>query len=150
MIQRKQSLYLLLAAGIQTYFAFGTYFKYTVDGMTFSLTGSGIVNFENEQIQGNDKTLILSLILAALAVVSIFMFKKRKQQQKTTKIGVLFTFVEMVFLVISYLNIQDLNPTSISFGIPIFVLPISTVLFLLAGKAIKKDDDLVKSVDRIR
>ncbi len=61
MIQRKQSLYLLLAGGIQTYFAFGTYFKYTVDGLKFSLTGSGIVNFENEQIQGNDKTLILSL-----------------------------------------------------------------------------------------
>ena len=47
MIQRKQSLYLLLAAGIQAYFAFGTYFKYVADGLTFALTGSGIINIKN-------------------------------------------------------------------------------------------------------
>lgn len=150
MIQRIQSLYLSIGAAIQLFFAFGTIYTYqTIEG-DFTLNAFGIYNAENVKVNGDMKTFILALITALLAIVAIFLFKNRKNQMKIARITGLLTFMEIVFVVVSYFNIQDLALTSFAYGASIFALPISTILFFLAAKAIKKDDDLVKSVDRIR
>ena len=57
---------------------------------------------------------------------------------------------EILFVIISYVNVTELSVSNFSIGYVNFILPISTLLFFLAGKAIKKDDELVRSVDRIR
>lgn len=150
MIQRIQSLYLLVGAILQLLFAVNTYFTYKIGEKVFHLNGSGIFNENNEQTDGDMKTFALSLIIAGIAILSIFLFKNRKNQMKIVKVAGLLTLMEIVFLFISYFNISTLEPTSISFGFVIFLLPISSILFFLAAKAIKKDEDLIKSVDRIR
>lgn len=150
MIQRVQSLYLLLAAVIQVLFATGTYFTFKVNDVNWFVNGSGVFSANHGKESGDMKTFILGLGIALLSVVSIFLFKKRKQQMKFARICGLLTFAEIVFLVISYSNTQDLTNDAIGFGFSTFLVPISTVLFFLAASAIKKDEDLVKSVDRIR
>lgn len=150
MIQRIQSLFLTLAACVQVLFATGTYFKYKLTNTTYLVTGSGIFNSEGEKISGDMKTLILGIGISLLALVSVFLFKNRKQQIKITRIAGLLTLAEIVFIIISYTNTKNLNVTDFSFGYVVFILPVSTLLFFLAGKAIKKDDELIKSVDRIR
>ena len=57
---------------------------------------------------------------------------------------------EIVFIVISYFNTKEIAESELSFGYVVFILPISTLFFFLAAKAVKKDDELIRSVDRIR
>lgn len=150
MIQRIQSLYLLLAALVQILFATGTYFTYDLMNESYSVTGSGVFDSTGEKTGGDMKTLILGLGIALIALVSVFLFKNRKQQIKLSRIGGLLTMAEILFIILSYINVKDLSVNDFSFGYVNFILPISTLLFLLAAKAIKKDDELVRSVDRIR
>jgi len=150
MIQRIQSLYLLLAAIIQVIFATGTYFTYKISDDSYFVTGSGTFNSAGENTGGDMKTLILGLGISLLALISIFLYKNRKQQMKIARIGGLLTMAEIVFIVISYFNTTDIAESGFSFGYVIFILPISTLFFFLAAKAIKKDDELIRSVDRIR
>ncbi|MBK20695.1 MAG: hypothetical protein CMP63_00050 [Flavobacteriales bacterium] len=150
MIQRIQSLYLLLAAIIQVLFATGTYFTYKISDDSYFVTGSGSFNSTGEKTSGDMKTLILGLGISLLALISIFLYKSRKQQMKISRIGGLLTMAEIVFIVISYFNTTEIAESGFSFGYVIFILPISTLFFFLAAKAIKKDDELIRSVDRIR
>ena len=150
MIQRLQSLYLLLAALVQVLFASGTYFTYQVKNVSYFITGSGVFNSDGEKTGGDMKTLILSIGISLIAFISIFLFKSRKRQIKLSRIGGLLTMAEIVFIIISYVKVKELPVNSLSIGYVNFILPISTLLFFLAAKSIKKDDELVRSVDRIR
>lgn len=151
MIQRIQSLYLLLGAIVQVLFATGTYYAYRANEITYQFTGSGIINFEGEQVDGDSKNLLLGLGVALFALVTIFLFKNRKQQMKLAKIAGLASLAEIAFLIISYFQVTGVaEEGSVSIKFAAFIVPISTILFFIAHKAIKKDDDLVKSVDRIR
>ena len=108
MIQRIQSLYLSIGAAIQLFFAFGTIYTYqTIEG-DFTLNAFGIYNAENVKVNGDMKTFILALLTALLAIVAIFLFKNRKNQMKIARIAGLLTFMEIVFVIVSYFNIQDL------------------------------------------
>ena len=131
-------------------FATGDYFTYTISDSLYTVTGSGTFNSAGEKTGGDMKTLLLGLGISFLALVSIFVYKNRKQQMKLCRIGALLTLAEIVFIVISYVNTKEIAQSEPNFGYVIFILPISTLCFLLAAKAIKKDEDLVKSVDRIR
>lgn len=150
MVQRIQSLYLLIGAVIQVLFATGTYFTYVVNKETLKLTGSGIVGLNDRDAGGDMKSFIIGLGLAVLALVTIFLFKNRKQQIKLSKVAGLITVAEIIFLGISYFDAKDKAEGDIQIGYLVFIIPISTILFFLASKAIKKDDELVRSVDRIR
>tara|TARA_Y100000766_G_scaffold63653_1_gene52953 strand:+ start:2482 stop:2934 length:453 start_codon:yes stop_codon:yes gene_type:complete len=150
MIQRIQSLYLLLAALIQVLFATGTYFTYKLMNVSYSITGSGNFNSSGEKTGGDMKTLILGIGISILSIVSILLFKNRKQQIKISRICGLLTIAEILFIIISYFNTIEISVSEFSFGYVVFILPISTLLFFLAAAAIKKDDKLIRSVDRIR
>lgn len=150
MIQRVQSLYLVLSSVIQVLFATGVYFTVTSANEILKFTGSGVFNNEEIKIDGNMKTLILGLAIAALSFVAIFLFKNRKLQIKLARVSGLLTLAEILFIVMTYINASGIEGATISIGYPVFILPISTILLFLAAAAIKKDDDLVRSVDRIR
>lgn len=150
MIQRIQTIYLSINAILQLIFAFGTYFTYQIVTNTFLFKGDGVYDANGLKVDGDSKTFFLALGAAVLSFIIVALFKNRTLQIKLTKVGVMISLAEIIFLVVSYINIQDLGAQSIGLGWVVAVLPISAILFFLAGKAIKKDDDLVKSVDRIR
>ena len=75
MIQRVQSLYLLLAALVQVLFATGTYFTYQLTDVSYCVTGSGVFNSSGEKTGGDMKTLILGIGISLLALIYIFLFK---------------------------------------------------------------------------
>tara|TARA_Y100001954_G_scaffold99627_2_gene108479 strand:+ start:9198 stop:9650 length:453 start_codon:yes stop_codon:yes gene_type:complete len=150
MIQRIQSLYLLLAAIGQVVFATGTYFTYNLSNSIYKVTGKGVFDMNEMLVGGDSKSFYLGLVLALFAFVTIFLFKNRKRQIKFSKIGGLATFAEIIFLLVTFYKLNQGEETNISFGFALFIVPITTVLFFMANKAVKKDDDLVRSVDRIR
>ncbi len=136
MLQRIQTIYLLLAA-------------ITSAGLIFVLhlwvTNNDVV------VYAKDNMLFLGFFLASamLSIVSIFKYKNRKSQFMLGRLNMILNFILLGFFVYQSLNISGETAVSEK-GIGMF-LPIVSIVFLaLANKAIKKDEDLVKSVDRLR
>jgi len=136
MIQRIQSIYLLLTAGISAGLIF-----------VFHLW----ITNKDVKIFAMDEHLYFGLFLgsAALSLLSIFMFKNRKLQFVLGRLNIILNFILLGFFAYQSLNISGEALVSEK-GIGIFLPILSIVLLALANKAIKKDEDLVKSVDRLR
>lgn len=89
------------------------------------------------------------VVSTVLAVFSILNFKKRQNQFVLNRLNMIFNFILLGFFVYRSLNLSGETFVSEK-GIGMFLPAISIVLLVLANKAIKKDEDLVKSVDRLR
>ena len=94
--------------------------------------------------------LALTSIIILIAFVTIFLYKKRKLQMRlslyNSVLGLGLSFLAIYFTT----QEAELNHTQISFSIGLIIPIIGSILSFLAFKAIKKDDDLVRSIDRIR
>ncbi|WP_405296079.1 DUF4293 domain-containing protein [Algibacter sp. Ld11] len=136
MLQRIQSVYLLAAAGVSA-------------GLIF------VVNLwttnTNEIVFAKDNILYLGLFLgsALLSLISIFMFKNRQLQFVLGRLNIILNFILLGFFVYQSLNLSGETAVSEK-GIGMLLPLVSIVLLAFANKAIKKDEDLVKSVDRLR
>ncbi len=136
MVQRIQTVYLILAAGVSAGVMFFTPLW---------------INIKNIAVFANDNMLYFTLFMASaiLSIGSIFLFKKRKLQLMLGRINILLNFILLGLFVYQSLNISGETEVSEK-GIGIFLPVISIVLLVLANKAIIKDEKLVKSVDRLR
>ena len=136
MLQRIQTLYLLVAAGISAGLIF-----------VFNLW----TNAEGLSVFAKDEVLFFYLFLgsAALSLISIFRYKDRQSQFVLGRLNIILNFILLGLFVYRSLSLSGETEVSEK-GIGI-LLPIFSIVFLvLANKAIKKDEDLVKSVDRLR
>lgn len=85
-----------------------------------------------------------------LSLLSIISFKKRQNQFVIGRLNIILNLILLGLFVYRSLNLSGGTATVSEKGIGMF-LPIVAIVFLvLANKAIKKDEDLVKSVDRLR
>jgi len=85
----------------------------------------------------------------ALAVLAIVLFRKRQNQFVANRLNMILNLCLLGFFVYRSLNLSgeaDVLEKGIGMLIPVF----SIVFLVLANRAIKKDEDLVKSVDRLR
>ncbi len=85
----------------------------------------------------------------ALAVISILSFKKRQLQFVLNRLNIISNFVLLGVFVYRLLRLSGETFVSEK-GIGVLLPIISIVFLVLANKAIKRDEDLVKSVDRLR
>jgi len=144
MIQRIQSIYLLFAALISGILVFFISF------------------FEHENIEdpniisllSDERYLIISIGIGFftscfLSVISIFMFKNRQNQFVLGRLNILINFYLLGVLLFESLNLSGETKVSEK-GIGVFLPLIIIFLLVFANKAIKKDENLVKSVDRLR
>jgi len=136
MIQRIQTLYLLMAAAVSGGLIF-----------VFELWRSpeGLEVFAVDLIY----VFVIFLISAFFSILSILRFKNRKFQFVLGRLNIILNFILLGLFVYQSLNVSGETNVSEK-GIGIFLPIISIVLLALANKAIKKDEDLVKSVDRLR
>lgn len=141
MIQRVQSLWLLLAAIC----AFITY--------TLVLYSGTLVDGSKKLFALGDHFLLVAIIIAlgVLSLVTIFLFKNRKLQSKLTILGIVLA---LGYLALQYFSIETFKKDNAivtgSYQIAA-LLPILIVIFLiLAARGISKDEKLVKSLDRLR
>ncbi|MFV8226785.1 DUF4293 domain-containing protein [Christiangramia aquimixticola] len=136
MLQRIQTVYLLLAVIVSAGLIF-----------VFPLWENGA----GEDVFAQDQLIALGMFLgsAAISLVSIFMFKNRKLQFVLGRLNIilnLFLLGVFVYWSLTLPGEMDISEKGIGMFLPI----ISIVFIVLANKAIKKDEDLVKSVDRLR
>jgi hypothetical protein len=143
MIQRIQTIYLLLASVVSGGLIFVFNLWNTVKEKIF------VVNLlSREEI--TLKVLPFMFIMSAiLSIVTIFLFKNRKLQFVLGRIIILINLFLLGLLI--YLSLNLSGETTVSEkGIGMFLPILAILLVVLANKAIKKDEDLVKSVDRLR
>ena len=139
MIQRVQSLWLLVVAIA----AFATY---TLTLYVGKLADGALKVF---QLADDFLLVIIIITLGILAIINLFLFKNRKLQFVLGRLNIILNFILLGLFVYWSLNVSgesEISEKGIGMVIPI----VSIVLLVLANKAIKKDEDLVKSVDRLR
>ena len=143
MIQRKQSLWLLVAALLNAgVFFFDLYHTHNlVNGV--DTIGAPL------RIGDHYPSLLLALVMTALPLVTIFMYKKRKQQLAMSFVSVL-AIIAFISMTLTRVGSITPPPASGSYWVGA-VLPVMATLFLfIAMLGIRKDDKLVKSMDRLR
>ena len=136
MIQRIQTVYMTISAIVMGVLPFVFSLWTTTDKKEVFFTTSLLY-------------IILFVVSALLAVYSVFNFKKRQHQFVLNRLNMIFNFILLGFFVYRSLNLSGETLVSEK-GIGMFLPAISIVLLVLANKAIKKDEDLVKSADRLR
>jgi hypothetical protein len=100
-------------------------------------------------MQNQFYTIILGLS-TMLTVVSIISFKKRQNQFVMGRLNIILNMILLALFVYRSLNLSGETPAVSEKGIGMFLPVLAIVFLVLANKAIKKDEDLVKSVDRLR
>lgn len=93
--------------------------------------------------------MIIFGLTSLLTLISIFSFKKRQTQFVLNRLSIIFNFILLGFFVYRTLSLSGETEVSEK-GIGMILPAISIVFLVLANRAIKKDEDLVKSVDRLR
>lgn len=136
MLQRIQTIYLLLAAVVS-------------GGLVFALKLGEDINGNPFYAQDDSLILLMFLTSAILSLISIFMFRNRKLQFVLGRLNIILNFV--ILGVFVYWSLSVPGEVRISEkGIGMLLPIVSIVLLVLANKAIKKDEALVKSADRLR
>ena len=144
MIQRIQSIYLLLAAS----FSGGLIFVFAIWTLTANKTMFALDLLKEESALINSVP-VLFLGSAIISVIAIFLFKNRQTQFVVNRINILINLFLLGMLI--YLSLNLPGEASVSEkGIGMFIPILVILLLFLANKAIKKDEDLVKSADRLR
>ncbi len=136
MIQRIQTIYLVIAAIIM-----GALYMWFP--MVLGEDGSVIIDRKEPLVLG------LIFISIALAIISILSFKKRQLQFVLNRLNIISNFILLGVFVYRSLTLSGETLVSEK-GIGVLLPIISIVFLVLANKAIKRDEALVKSVDRLR
>jgi hypothetical protein len=143
MIQRVQTVYLLMASIISGVLIFVFNLWKSIEKSIFALD---LFKSESNVLK---LIPILFLVSASLAFVAIFIFKNRKLQFVIGRFTILINLILLGLLI--YVSLTLPGEASVSEkGIGMFIPILAILLLVLANKAIKKDEDLVKSVDRLR
>ena len=137
MIQRIQTLYLVLSFIITGVLPFVFPLWSTVDGKEYLF-------------MQNQLYVILFGLSTTLSLLSIISYKKRQHQFVIGRLNIILNLILLGLFVYHSLNLSGETPSVSEKGIGMFLPILAIVLLGFANKAIKKDEDLVKSVDRLR
>ena len=136
MIQRIQSLWLLLASAA----AFASYkFPY--------YSGTSQKGIADHQLNATENFLLIVVtgIIAVLALFLIFLFKKRTLQLRLCLLGIV---LEALLIFLYYRELRTFSTGTLS--LTSILQSIIIIAFFLAARAINKDEKMIKESDRLR
>ncbi|PKH68571.1 DUF4293 domain-containing protein [Flavobacterium sp. ALD4] len=137
MIHRIQTIYLFLA--------------FVVTGILPFLFPLWTMNDGHDYFFMQNQVYVILLGLSTtLTVVSVVSYKKRQNQFVIGRLNIILNLILLGLFVYRSLNVSGETVLVSEKGIGMFLPIVAIVLLVLANKAIKKDEDLVKSVDRLR
>jgi predicted MFS family arabinose efflux permease len=138
MIQRRQTLWLLLASAAAI-----------LSFMFPFVTGKEMIkNMMQDKIVDAGSNFFILLLTGAslvLSTVIIFLFKNRKQQMQLCLLGIL---VAVIVVVLYFLQFNKLTKPVLALSC---ILPFAMIAgYILAFRDIRKDEKLLKSLDKLR
>lgn len=147
MIQRIQSIFLFLASAS----SFGAL------AAPFATSESAIATssiFQDARYTAQDSMALLILFALAglVALIAIFLFRNRVLQSRLSLLGAIVALAGAVWAIIAAMQDKAVEAATaaIDYGFGM-ALPVLAIIFaVLASRFIRKDDKLVKSMDRLR
>ncbi len=154
MIQRIQTLYLLLVAALMAVALFAPLGWFAGDGNEFVLRALGIENAGGQVELSTRYLAVLAVLATALPVVTIFLFRRRMLQLRLCAVEMvlllgtalmegIYYFLGCRLFAQTQIHAQALRP---AIFLPLVCLPLA----FLAARAILRDEALVRAADRIR
>lgn len=145
-IQRIQTLYLLVALVMMVAFAFLTSFSFDVAGNEY------VVGTLATGVDGKTSINLLMLCLNGLVVVltaiAIFSYKNLKLQKRLCSISIILLIALLISIGVMILGATDEQNLSIDIS---NVLPVvSLFLLFLAYRGISRDERILSDSDRLR
>ena len=136
MIQRLQSIWLLLAAAC----AFAT-FKFSY----YSGTKVNDLALHELNATGTLLLMITTIVVGVLALITIFLFKKRTLQLRLCVLGIL---LEAVLIFLYYREVTTFLKGT--YSLTALLHSIIVLAFVLAARGINNDSKIIKDSDRLR
>ncbi len=157
MIQRIQTVYLMLAfiasALLFSQLPIAVFQLQNIGEIPFNI----ISKFQNPDLSQdlftNTNTLPLLLVNGALALlifISVFLYRKRPLQFRLTMVGFLINVILIIVMFFTADSMQNQLKVEAQYKLGAILPLISMVLLILASKAIRKDEKMVKAADRLR
>lgn len=131
MIQRIQSIYLLIAVICMTLISFKVPVYYLKETLFMA--------------QDDTKIFVLTIVGALFSLLGLFMFKSRKFQMKLIRLTVLILMIIGIRIFMLFIKFEVILNNSF-----LFLMVFTLITLIMAYRGVKKDDDLVRSIDRIR
>ena len=164
MIQRIQSVYLLIVVLLSALLFFlpistkiipANPEKNISKDVTYKTDLYGIEKFENGTPVSSSSNFILLIFNIATGLVSayiIFLYRKRRLQMNLTRLCILFAsaFIAVDFYFSDALGKEYGTDYKTMYLSGSYFPIIQIILLVMAMRAIKKDEELVRSADRIR
>lgn len=155
MIQRRQSILLLLAAlSIFALYVFPLVHGVDVDGKALTISVTGVSQDQNGVAVHTETFLALSIVTAIIGLIPLYVIFKYKNRQAQ----IAYCYSAML-VVIGYSFWLEKTVSSVTngatiaignFGIGVLLSTISLIFLVGAIRGIRRDEKLVKSADRLR
>ncbi|KGE14767.1 DUF4293 domain-containing protein [Sphingobacterium deserti] len=157
MIQRIQTLW-LLAASITLLGLFVFPYVSFIDlvGLGKQIFVTGTYSSLNNEMSRESSSIfqaILAGIVAALPLVTVFLFRNRKKQILFVGIAIALIVLLGVWMFFSASSVLDTISQRIqagNIGVGFFLLPVAIIFLAMAIGGIRQDEKLIKSADRLR
>jgi len=138
MIQRQQSLWLLLAA-------VASFLSFKFPFYTGNIVENNITRFE--ELEGGSNFFLLALTGASVLIsaITIFLYKDRKTQLKLAIVGIM---ISIVLLILYFTQLRKFSNGN--FALTSILVVAILMGYIMAAKGIRRDEKLVKSLDKLR
>lgn len=156
MIQRIQTVYLILSA-----FALLAMFLFPIAAFNLQQDSFYVLDVFGLKDAGGNKVdvsanfamPVIITVTALLIIFTLFQYRNRKRQMKLGRLAYLLIagiLVALFFVIKSNAAHVPAEHAELSYG-PAYFMPIVAVIFMfLANRSIRKDEELVRSLDRLR
>ena len=138
MIQRQQSLWLLLAA-------VASFLSFKFPFYTGNIVENNITRFE--ELEGGSNFFLLALTGASVLIsaITIFLYKDRKTQLKLAIVGIM---ISIVLLILYFTQLRKFSNGN--FALTSILVVAILMGYIMAAKGIRRDEKLIKSLDKLR
>ena len=151
MIQRKQTLFLILAAFVNVTLLFLANTNVTINSINVPVVLEPMRNDTLESTTGHTAAIFLNFGILVLCFATVFLYKRRELQIKLCYLGAALFMVLAAMLAFCPFVVKSELISEIKLNYLASVLGLLGVLAeILAARFIKKDIELLKSADRIR
>lgn len=138
MIQRQQTLWLLLAA-------VASFFSFRFPFYTGNITENNTTHFAELDGGSNFFLLVLTGLSILVGAIAIFLFKDRKTQLKLAFGGIV---ISVVLLILYFMQIKKF--ANGNFALTALIVLAVLISYIMAARGIRKDEKLIKSLDKLR
>jgi len=146
MLQRIQTVFLILAA-----LAFAALFEFPF--AVSDVANSGFLSDKDYDIYDSPVLLVMTALGVVIALVAVFLYKNRALQIRLSYVVIILGILLLVVAAILFYNqgatVLD-NVKQIDDALGLYMPLLAFVFGFLAARYIRKDEKLVRSMDRLR